>query len=259
MWSARARDFVSSTPVLARSSLLLLGVLAIAAAAHAADRAPAGTVRAIPDRAGSASKLVVHADGASAGLRSRQAPRRVTLALARGFRFDPAAVSARCTDDQAKRGACPARSRISRGSAAYRLEGPLPPGAPSHGTADLGGFLALGTGRLQLVIRDRGTGTSVAARGRLVRIRRGPFGTELRAALPTLPLPLGLRVSIDRIELTAGAQRRVPIARHAARTRIRHLVTNPPRCPRSRAWAAELRATYASGTEVRRASVACRP
>lgn len=251
------------TGMVRRFSLAALAgvLLTVAVAAHAVEPAPAGTVRAVPNRASAGAKLVLHADGVTAGLRSDQPAKQVTLAFQRGFRLDGAAVAGRCTDARAKHDACPARSRIARGAVAYRIGGPLPPGAPARGTADLGGFLGTATGSVQFVVHDRGTGMSFAARGRLVRVPRGPFGTELRFAVPSIPLPAGFTLTIDRLELTAGAQRRVPVARRAARSRtqVRHLITNPPRCPRSRKWTVELRATYGAGTDVRRAAVVCRP
>jgi hypothetical protein len=241
-------------------SLALLATSALVpAVAVAFDRAPDGTAKAQPNRAGAATTLVLDAQGGAAALRPGQAPSKVVLAFTRGYSFDGRAVAARCSDDQAKTDGCPARSRSGRGTVAYHVTGD-----PKQHTAAIGEFLAPRShgalGDVQFVVHDHDFNMIISSRGRLVRVASGPYGAELRFQFPAPTLPSGVQLTIDRLTLRTGAHRTVTIHRrhHRSVRRTYNLVRNPPHCPSSHRWPVELRATYGSETDGRDTDIICR-
>lgn len=248
--------------------LALLAVLPFSAAgvALAADKAPDGTVRAVPDIAGRASTLKLDASGSTAALKSDDTPSKVVLALTRGLGFDSRAVARRCTDSQASQNACPSSSRGGRGTADFHVTNATGM-TVFTGRADIGVFLAPRSrgdiGDVQVVVSA--AGMTGSAHGKLVRVARGPFGSELRFAIPmTKGVPMGFKVTVDRLRLSTGARRTISVRvrRRGHRTRtVRRtytLLRNPSRCPASHRLPVQLRATYSSGELVRDADIICR-
>jgi hypothetical protein len=238
----------------------LAGATALVPALALADQAPDGTVRAVPNPAGSGSTLKLDAKGSNAALKPGETPSKVTLSLTRGFSFDGRAVKSRCTDDQAKANKCPESSRSGRGTAEYHLN------TGQHGTAVIGEYLAPRShgalGDVQFVLHDNMTSQNFASHGRLVRVSGGgPYGSELRLDFPPLPLPEGVHITVDRLTLQTGAHRTVTVhvgPHHAARHRTYRLIRNPSHCPASHRWPVKLTANYASGDVTRTADVICR-
>lgn len=251
-----------------RPLLALLAVVPFSAAGVAfADKAPDGTVRAVPNIAGRASTLVLDASGSTAALKSDETPSKVTLALTRGLAFDGRSVAGRCTDGQASGNSCPANSRAGRGSADFRVTNSTGVTVAS-GRADIGMFLAPrgagDIGDVQVVVSAQGMTGS--AHGKLVRVARGPFGSELRFPFPmTKGLPMGFKVTVGHLTLSTGARRTVNVKvhrrGHRARTvrRTYTLIRNPSKCPSSHRWPVQLRANYSSGEVVRDADIVCKP
>jgi len=255
-------------PAMIRRPLLaLLAVLPFSAAgvALAADKAPDGTVRAVPNIAGHASTLELDAKGSTAALKSDETPSKVVLALTRGLGFDGRAVARRCTDGQANQNACPTGSRAGKGTADFHVTNATGMTVFS-GTADIGVFLAPrgkgDIGDVQVVVSA--AGMTGSAHGKLVRVARGRFGSELRFMIPkTNGVPMGFKVTVQRLRLSTGARRTVRVrVRRGGRTRtVRRtytLLRNPSRCPASHRWPVQLRATYSSGELVRDADIICR-
>jgi len=251
------------TKLASRASLSLLAATAVALPAVAlADTAPDGTVTASPNKQGAGSTLVLDAKGSTASAGASQTPSKVVLALTRGIAFDSRAVTARCSDDQAKQNACPKGSRTGSGFADFHTSGLV----STSGRAKIGQFLATrkpgAPGDVQFVVHVDQTNSNSSARGHLVRLGgSGPFGYELRLDFPATPAPMGVQVTIDRLVLRTGAKRTVVVrvGRHHRRVRRNYtLVRNPPRCPSSHRWPVQLRATSGSDTRTTDANIICR-
>lgn len=235
-----------------RRPLLLLAVLG-ALAAPASAAAPTPSVALKPNTPKAHSTALLHVSGDAAGFRNR-VPSSLVLAVQRGFVLDPHAVAARC----AKPSACPESSRVGRGTADVTVVGPGLLGAPTRRqlTADIGVFLARPARRGDLAgvvisVKERSSGMGGSATGRIVHLRRGAYGYEIRFdSFPSVALPPGYSLELDRLDASVGAHRRV-------RGKTVSFITNPPRC--RGAFRAEVRASFSDGSRVTRALTApCR-
>ena len=210
-------------------------------------------VRVEPDVAGAASRLVIVASGQQAAS-GGELPRSASVAFARGARFDPRAIAARCTEQQASAFACPEASRMGRGDAQGTVSGALVPGGSQEFDAAIDVYLApRRQGEIAGIIvqvREPRYGFRASARGSLVRLSSRHFGAELRFDFPeSEPLPPGFTLTVQRIEVTVGARRTVDGER-------RTLLRNPPTCPGS--WPYRIRVRFSERTVVRNGSVRCR-
>jgi hypothetical protein len=102
--------------------------------------------------------------------------------------------------------------------------------------------------------------TRTFVRGRLVPLRRGRFGTELRfSELPGARLgnPFGVTAAVKRLRLFIWAERSAKVrARGGGVNRVRfHLLHNPTRC--SGSWPYEVRAGFPSAEARQRGRIAC--
>jgi hypothetical protein len=243
-------------------------IVAVALAPLAVALAPASAVGApvalVPNVAGQATRLEVDADP-RVGAPNAETPQSVTIAVARGLRIETRARARRCSQDQARRFACPESSRIGRGHVETTIGGYLQPGgsfdaiaaidlylAPAPQPGDIAGVVAQVT---ELV-----SGARTFVRGRLILLPRGRFGTELRfGELPGARLgdPIGVRATVKRLRLFVWAARSVKVRTRAGGVeRVRfNLLNNPSRCARS--WPYEVRARFSGGEVKQDGQVAC--
>jgi hypothetical protein len=242
----------AASAALALASAALLVVLA----ALVAQAAVQATVKLVPNEAGKASRLALSARPDSSAS-SEDAPRSAVLAVARGFRFDPRARRGRCSSSQARDGDGPANSRIGTGQADLTVSG-------SFGSQDLTASIEVFLARaavsgdiagLVVEARESRTGQRGSARGRIVPVREGPFGVEVR--FDELPgagqLPPGYRVELKRIRLHVGGHRTV---RTRSGRRVRYdFIRNPRSCTGS--WRYQVRVRFAAREDVHDGSVAC--
>ena len=196
-----------------------------------------------------------------------QAPRTLSLLVARGFRFDPRARRTSCSEEQRSRLSCPEASRIGTGTAdgeaTYLLQR-----FPFQATIDV--FLAQKVQRgdlagIAMVVREQRSGQTRSGRGRLLPILDPAYGLELRFdALPATQAPPGASAELTRLQLTIGAQRTVRrkriVRRRGKRRRVvrrvrYNLIRNPRACAGT--WPYRVRATFQTSEEVRDGSVAC--
>ncbi len=225
-----------------RSQGLVAGLtlLLIAAVPAAGEKFKPGSLRLTPDTTHAASKLVVNAGfDQKAGARLRA----YNVDIARGFRFDPRAVAKRCTIQQAQSSTCPAASRIGSGSSKVTIAGKrstfgvdfylTPP--QQHG--DIAGLV--------LSVHQAGSANGFSLIGRMVRLRHGPYGLELRFADAGRQLPPNIDVQLNRIHATIGARR----AGHS-------LLTTPRTCS-GNGWPFRLIVAYSTGTETYSGPAAC--
>ena len=215
-----------------------------------------------PNKAGKGAKLVVDLTPPAD---QKESPTSATLAVARGFRFDRRARKRRCTPAQASDFDCPAKSRVGGGSAQITATGLLVPGRSQVYTATIKAFLAKpfeagDKAGIVIEVYEPKTGVHRSSTARVVKLGPGgDFGYEVRFEdLPAPPaLPIGIVVTIDRIELRIGAKRKVKKRKRGGGFRRirRHLIRNPKTCAGS--WPYELRLTFPSGEQTYAGSLKC--
>ena len=233
-----------------------------------------------------ADESVLRANGQSAD--------SITLALARGMRFDSAARERLCGRDQAARSACPASSLIGFGRFIVAVRGYVLGGGETELMWSIDAYLGrpfrrgdaasvvltanlLGAGSVDDLLAPA-LGTSVPRRattvGRLLRRASGAYGLELRFA--KLPVQLDVAVPITatpaRLELALSAVRRIRqnfIRRIRVRTlsgyEVRkvhdhrlighHLLGTPRSCNGS--WPSELRVGFPGGVKRTASRIPC--
>ena len=252
--------------------LIALVALGLPAAASAAD-APQGAVRLSPDVAGRATELRVEIGGeVLAQNTSNEQPRALSLFGTRGLKVDPRAVSGRCTEAQADAFDCPASSRVGDGSAQGRAEGAIIPGGGFDFTARIDVFLTAprqsgDVAGVVVLVSEPQSGQRFNARGRVVKVASGAFGTETRfeGLSGGGQLPPGVTVKLNRVELRIGAKRTVrktvTVRRHGKRRQVKKrrtysFLTNPRTCTGS--WPYRLRVEYSDRADDHDGNVACR-
>jgi hypothetical protein len=239
---------------------LIVVVAAVAATAMVvvaqADVLPPRSIRALPATSGAPSRLVVSASFAQpAGAELQD----YNVYFARGFTFDPRAAAQRCTPRQAKSASCPATSKIGEGTGQVSVHRAAPALAPfsipitfyimrPQRAGDIGG----------LVLAVRRGAIRFALLGRLVHVRHGIYGLELRFANTARELPSGVQVQLDHVRVSFGSQRTVRLRRGATMRHVTyHLLRNPALCPR-RGWPFLLAVGYSTGNEHYTTRVACK-
>lgn len=258
-----------------RYLLVLVCLPALPASAHAQASGDVA-VALTPPAAAKPTRLSLQASG-SALSSGQEAPKSVSLLIARGFKFDSRARAARCTSEQASAYDCPAASRVATGSAEGQATVPVFGVIPFR--AAIEGFL---TPKVQpgdiagVVVQASASGRRTSIQGRLVPVvGTGPFGAQLlfENFEPAPQAPPGSSAKLDRFELTVSARRRVRRVRlvkrrvktrHGIRIKRRrkvqikryYLIRNPRACTGS--WPYQLRVTFPTRPEiVRDGSVAC--
>jgi hypothetical protein len=228
-----------------RLALAVAALLLATVAAAGAEHFTPGSLRLTPNKTRSATTLVIDAAFAQQPGAQLEA---YNVDIARGFRFDPRAVARRCSVAQARSSTCPAASRIGSGSAEVSVSGQ----GASNGAATFGvDFYLVPPQRhgdlagLVLAVGPKGSGGGFALIGRMVRLKRGPFGLELRFADAGKQLPQGFTVQLNHIQAHIGAQHRG-----------HHLLTTPSTC-RPKGWPFRLVVAYSTGTETYSGPAAC--
>lgn len=209
------------------AAALALGGLAPAAAS--ASPAPDGTAFVNPSTAGAGSHLKIDAKGQDGGLTPKDVPTAMTLAVEKGFTFDPAAVAATCTADQAKNYACPADSTVANGSFIGVVTGPGfgPNGqpfdaavsffkAPPQQSGDPAGIV--------FSFKESSSGFQGENIGRLMNLPSDPvYGSQIRFdKLPLPDLPPGITITINELKLDLGAGSAAPAHTPAVRRKKKH-------------------------------------
>jgi hypothetical protein len=239
---------------------LAAGVAAalLTAAAVYADQLPPGSAQVLPNTAGSAATLRWTASFAQPTAAELLA---YNVDIARGYHFDPRAVRGRCTLVQARTGHCPRDSQMGRGQG--RVTVITAPGQSHEFGLGINFFIMRPQRRgdiagLVLAAHEPGSGITFDLVGRLVRLRHGPFGLELRFADTAAELPKGITVQLHRVDVHFGTHRTVTHGHGAKRHRVRYdLLRNPMVCRQHR-WPFLLTVTYTTGSEKYYAYGACR-
>ena len=247
-------------------------LIALVLAAPASAQAPGDPVRVDPAVAGKASHLILDVRNAEDPQANGRSPRSAVIAAASGFKFDPRARAARCSESQARAFECPEASRIGAGTAdATVSSGPF----SGDVTVDIRIFLAPppqsgDVAGVVLQFRERSSGQQGTATGRVVKVGGGPFGLEVRFDdLARATQVEGFQVRVNRLQAEVGAfrhervKRYRTVRRNGKKRRVayyvkvrRDLIRNPGTCLGS--WPYQLRLRYSDTDEsVRDGSVRC--
>ena len=232
-----------------RLALLTIALSAATAVSVNAEQLPPGSVRVLPARTGAPATLTWHASFDQPPAAQLQA---YNVDIARGYRFDPRAVSETCTLARAKAATCPAASKIGGGTGQVTV---FPASGPPQELAlGIEFFMTARQGRhdlagLVLAAHEPTSGLTFNLVGRMVRVHRGRYGLELRFADTAAELPSNITVQLHRVNVRFGAQRSVRVGAGRHRRRVTyHLLTNPPTCGRH-GWPFLLTVSYTTGTE----------
>jgi hypothetical protein len=187
----------------ARLAWAAAATLAVAAPASASP-VPAGVAAVQPNTPQAGSHLLIDAKGTDAGFRPNSIPTSLGWAFEKGFTLDASAAPGKCTVDQAKKQQCPADSRLGAGAIGVMLPG-------DHATAKIDFFRADppqpgDQSGIILYFNDAEDGYSDAGIGSIRTTTDGNFGELIRFdKLPLPPLPPGLQITLDHIQLDFGA------------------------------------------------------
>lgn len=237
-------------------------LLALPAAALAQGEV---TVTLTPAKAGKPTRVSLKATGEAVSS-GQEAPKSVSLFIARGFRFDSRARAKRCSAADAKAYSCPAASRVATGSAEGEATVPVLGVVPIAATVEA--FLTPRRQRgdiagIVVLAKESRSGQRALIRGRLLRVATaGQFGTELRLEsfdVGQQTAPPGTSAKLNSFAVSISARRKVrkPVGRRRKlRVRRYYLLRNPRRCTGS--WPYQLRAAFPTRPEfVRDGSVRC--
>jgi hypothetical protein len=236
---------------------------ALVATALAAPVARADPLELDPNGANEGTRLEIDVDPRGT---SGEGAQSLSLALARGLRFDRRAVSELCLPGQAEAANCPEGSAIGRGHIEVTASGYLEPDdsadvisridaylAPAAQPGDAAGMVLQLT---ELISKER-----TYFSGRIIPLDSGPYGYELRVdSLPTGQPPPPITATFKRLRLFLQARRKVVTRKKVRGRRVKkrvryHLFRNPKRCAGT--WGYEVRVRFASGEQRRPGSVAC--
>jgi hypothetical protein len=235
-----------------------LSLLALFAFAANASALSAGQVSATlgPNKVKASSTLSVLAQGPFPG--ASGLPSSVALFAQRGFKSDPRSVKAKCTAQQATSNQCPAGSKIGSGSASAHVVTNVGVGngdytvpfllflGPAQQSGDMASVVFQGSVTLPLVGMQR-----LSTVGRLFKVAHGKYGLELLFAnFPTITLPPGVTatITLNQLSFSAYASRVVKVKKKHKKVKVRYsLITNPPKCGKSKTWAAKVLVNFANG------------
>lgn len=230
------------------SALLAVAVGVIApGVALATSPADSSIVNAVggemkPDLAGAHSHGVFDVAPSKDQHANGRAVRTVIVRLEHGFKLDTRAIGARCSTGQARRFACPSRSRIGSGTAQATKAG------GSSVNLTLGLFMApkAHSGDIAGVVAQiRGSGVRGVSKGTMVE--RHPVSPDFFAYQVSFGgLDRATGAHLQNVHIDLGGKRSVVGTRHGKRRRVTyHLITNPSICPD--AWHFEIELDYADG------------
>lgn len=232
-----------------KKSLLLAAVASLVLVGTAVA---AGTVSVTlsPNKAGKGSNFHVTASGFTS---AQGIPTSVAIFTQKGFKFDARAVAVKCSSAQASTipVSCPSKSKIASGSASVHIAGVGPNtdvtipitgylGNPT-GSGDLATVILTGSASFPLV----GTQT-LTVTGKVLKVS-SPYGLELLFdKFNAPPVPSGVTVSLNKLDLTGGAKRTIKVKKHHKKHKIKvSLLTNPKTCTGT--WTGKFTATFPSG------------
>jgi hypothetical protein len=223
------------------------------------------TVTLTPPKAAKPTRLALKATGEAVNS-GQEAPKSVSLFIARGFKFDSRARAKRCRAADAAAYSCPVASRVATGSADGEATVPIFGTVPF--TATIAAFLTPRQQRgdiagIVIQAQEARSGRRASFRGRLLPVAGSDqFGTELRFEnfdFGQQTAPPGASAKLTSFTLGVSARRKVrKRVGHRRRLRVRryYLIRNPRRCTGS--WPYQLRAAFPTRAEfVRDGSVAC--
>lgn len=238
-------------------ALVALAVLVTATTVYA-EQLPPGSVRITPKTVGSPATLRWTASFGQPTAAELQA---YSVDIARGYRFDPRAVRGRCSLARARAGTCPRDSEM--GSGQGRVTVVTGPSGKQDFALGISFFIMRPQRRgdiagLVLAAHEGTPGITFDLIGRLVRLRHGPYGLELRFADTAAELPTGITVQLHQVNVHFGTHRTVTRGHGASRRRVAYtLLRNPMSC-RGHRWPFLLTVRYSTGTERYSAYGACR-
>jgi hypothetical protein len=195
------------------------GTIALASACALITAAPAAaatTATLAPATAGAGSHLLLDAQG---GFHKQEIPGGMTLAFAKGFAFDPAAVAGVCSDDAANNDACPANSIVGTGVLDLLAEGFAFGASGQQFTAQLTFYRANPRQQgdpmgIVFAFKETSSGYHGTSIGRLRSIDDPILGTEIQwDKLPVPSLPPGMHFTFERLRLDVGAGTATPPVR----------------------------------------------
>jgi hypothetical protein len=240
-------------PAVVRARLLitvvLVAVMAVVAVAVARARArPPLSVDETPLAAGAPAALSVRTTFSQSTHGELSA---VEVDLARGFRFDPRAAGV-CSNAQARAGSCPIVSTVGRGTGTIVVQGRYLPRTPYSVGATFYLAKARHPGDLAGLVLDLyETESQLHATifGRVVALRRGPYGIALRFSDANAQLPSGYDLSLLRLTALLEAHRSVPAVGY-------DLLANPGSCTRH-GWPIQLLIVSGGRSQVYRSNAPC--
>jgi hypothetical protein len=195
------------------------GTIALASACALITAAPAAaatTATLAPATAGAGSHLLLDAQG---GFHKQEIPGGMSLAFAKGFAFDPAAVAGVCSDDAANNDACPANSIVGTGVLDLLAEGFAFGANGQQFTAQLTFYRANPRQQgdpmgIVFAFKETSSGYHGTSIGRVQSIDDPILGTEIQwDKLPVPSLPPGMHFTFERLRLDVGAGTATPPVR----------------------------------------------
>jgi len=202
--------------------LIATAVAALATAPALGSPAPDGTAALSPNTTGAASHLKLDVKGQDGGLRPKVVPSAFALAFQKGFTLNAQVVSGVCTADQASNDQCPETSRLAKGTIAVAVNG-------QNFTATFGLFRAdpVQSGDpsgIAFTYHETSSGFHGGDIGRLHPIDDPVYGTEIRIdPLPLPKLPPGLTITLNELQMDAGAGTLAPAVHPVAKKKKRKL------------------------------------
>jgi hypothetical protein len=239
---------------------VLLGIASVVLSAAIA-LAAGGTVKTTlsPDKVGKPSTLTVTATGPFSG--GGGLPTAASLKVQKGFKSSLHAVPTLCTAAQANANSCPARSQVGTGNATATVSGlgfnfnptvafTLYLGPPQqHG--DISSVVIVGT------LQNAPTSGTSHATGRL--FKRPGGGLELLFdKLPNFSAPSGFTVTLNSLQLSAGAKRSARKGHGKHKHKVTYaLITNPSSCANG-SWTGTFQLTFPNQTITQQLHATCR-
>jgi hypothetical protein len=217
--------------------VVVIAVLAVVAAASArTSPATSLSVNDRPLKAGAPTALTLRTtfDRSTRGELSA-----IEVDLARGFRFDPRAAVV-CSNAQARAARCPPASTIGSGEGTIVVQGTYLPRTPYS----VGATFYLAKARhpgdiagLVLDLYETESQLHATIFGRVMALRRGPYGVALRFSAANTLLPSGYDLSLLALTSLLQAHRTAVVNNHGV---VYDLLTNPGACTRG-GWPVQLR------------------
>jgi hypothetical protein len=191
--------------------------LALACALMTAAPAAASTTAGLnPATAGAGSHLLIDAQG---GFHRQEIPGGMAIGFNKGFAFDPAAVGAACTDQQANDDQCPPNSIVGTGVLDLLAEGFAFGANGQQFTAQLTFYRAEPRQQgdpmgIVFAFKETSSGYHGTTIGRVRSLDDPILGTQIEwDRLPVPSLPPGMHFTFERLRLDVGAGTATPPTR----------------------------------------------